>query len=216
VDSLNASAREFDAENAFYASCKPHRLGKLLAHYELFKRTLEVPGAIVECGVFKGSSFFRWAMLRSLFCDPWAKELIGFDTFQTYVAGGISRDDGLRGNVVKAAGEKCITVGELRTLLAAKHCERNVKLMAGMVEETVPEYCRANPELKISLFNLDLDFLSGSRTALEHLWPRVSRGGILVIDDYGTFEGATRAVDELGLKPSKFPYSYSPCYVVKA
>lgn len=73
--------RSFDYENGFYLSCDSSRIAKFLAHYELFKMVQEVPGAIVECGVFKGVSLTRFAMLRELFGPGYARTLVGFDIF---------------------------------------------------------------------------------------------------------------------------------------
>ncbi len=55
--------KAFEYENNFYLSCDNTRLSKILAHYELFKMARELPGAIVECGVFKGTSLVRFAGL---------------------------------------------------------------------------------------------------------------------------------------------------------
>lgn len=207
----------FRAENDFYLSCGPERIGKLLAQYQLFQRVLEVPGEIVECGVFKGASFARWAMFRELFCIPQARRLIGFDTFNTYFPADTERDELLRSNVVKGAGEQGVSVEALRAALQSKGCGRNVELVAGDIRETVPKYVAEHPELRLSLLNVDVDFAAATETIMEHLYPRLSKGGILILDDYATFEGETRVIDSLGVGPvRKFPYAYSPCYVEKA
>jgi len=74
-------SKAFEYENNFYLSCDNTRLSKILAHYELFKATMDLPGEIVECGVFKGASFVRFAGFRDLFCNPFNHKLIGFDIF---------------------------------------------------------------------------------------------------------------------------------------
>lgn len=209
----------FQYENAFYLSAQPHRLGKMIAQYELFKRTLEVPGAIVEAGVFKSASFCRWAMFRALFCDPSAKKLIGFDTFQMYEPPYVhfDRDHELAGAVIANAGNDCISTDQLLGVLKEKGCERNVELWAGYVEDTVPAYLESHPELVISLLNVDLDFYSGTKVVIEKLWPRVAVGGIMVLDDYVSFQGANQAIGELlpGAEIKHFPYAYSPSFLEK-
>ena len=58
------------------------RIRKLLVRYELFKKTLNIPGDIVECGVFKGSGFMYWLkLLKNLFSQLWG---LGFDTFSSF------------------------------------------------------------------------------------------------------------------------------------
>ncbi len=58
--------KDFLWENSFYLSCDITRISKSLAQYELFKLVQDVPGAIVECGVFKGASLVRFAAFREL------------------------------------------------------------------------------------------------------------------------------------------------------
>jgi len=67
-----------------------------------------------------------------------------------------------------------------------------IHYVKGMVEDTVPEQA---PE-KIALLRLDTDWYESTRHELEHLFPRLSSGGILIIDDYGHWAGAKEATDE--------------------
>jgi O-methyltransferase len=60
------------------------------------------------------------------------------------------------------------------------------------VEETIPE----NAPESIALLRLDTDWYESTRHELEHLFPRLSPGGVLIIDDYGHWQGCKRAVDE--------------------
>jgi O-methyltransferase len=62
----------------------------------------------------------------------------------------------------------------------------------GMVEETLPD--KAPPE--IAILRLDTDWYASTKHELENLWPRLSIGGVLIIDDYGHFSGAQLATDE--------------------
>lgn len=66
------------------------------------------------------------------------------------------------------------------------------RLIVGQVEDTIP----AQMPDKIALLRLDTDFHRSTAHELEHLYPRLERGGILIIDDYGHWEGARQAVDE--------------------
>jgi len=67
-----------------------------------------------------------------------------------------------------------------------------VHLHRGLVEETIPRFA---PD-RISILRLDTDWYESTKHDLVHLWPRLSPGGILIIDDYGHFAGARDAVDE--------------------
>jgi Macrocin-O-methyltransferase (TylF) len=211
--------RAFDYENAFYLSCDSTRMSKVLAHYELFKMTWDVPGAIVECGVFKGASLIRFAMFRELFGNTFSKKIVGFDTFGRFPDTEYEPDKKRRGEFVTAAGEDSISVEQLQLVLDRKHCGRHVELVAGDVRTTVPQYVRDYPELRISLLNLDTDVYEPAVTILEHLWPRLVKGGILIVDDYSTFPGETRAVDDYFQDRRavirKFPFCMTPCYILK-
>ena len=73
--------KKFDYENGFYLTSNPSRLGKVLTHYELYKMIINLPGDIVEFGVFKGSSLIKWATFRELFENTDSRKVIGFDIF---------------------------------------------------------------------------------------------------------------------------------------
>jgi hypothetical protein len=211
--------RAFEHENAFYLSCDETRVSKILAQYELYKMVLDVPGAIVECGVFKGASLARFAMMRSLFGNPFSKRIVAFDTFGPFPETGFEQDKPKRERFVHEAGEQSISVEQMRAVLAHKRCERFVELVEGDICKTVPAYLAANPQLKISLLNLDTDIYEPAVTILEHLYPRIERGGVLILDDYGVFPGETKAADDYfrGQRVAirKFPFCMTPCYLVK-
>lgn len=212
-------SRPFDYENGFYLSCDVTRMSKVLAQYELFKATLDVPGAIVECGVFKGASLVRFAMCRDLFSQAYSKKIVGFDTFGRFPDTAFAADQQLRDRFVADAGSESIGTEQLMDVLRRKHCDRFVELQAGDIRQTVPAYVAEHPELKISILNLDTDVYEPAVTILEHLYPRIEPGGVLILDDYGVFPGETQAVDEYfsGRRPRirKFPFCMTPCYVVK-
>ena len=67
-----------------------------------------------------------------------------------------------------------------------------VHLIAGRVEETLP----AKAPDRLALLRLDTDFYASTSHELAHLYPRLSAGGVLILDDYGAWQGARQAVDE--------------------
>ena len=77
-------------------------------------------------------------------------------------------------------------------LLATGYPAERVRFVVGKVEDTLP---REAPE-RIAILRLDTDWYASTRHELEHLYPRLAGGGVLIIDDYGHWEGARRAVDE--------------------
>lgn len=212
-------SKSFEYENNFYLSCDSSRMSKVLAHYELFKAVQGLPGAVVECGLFKGLSFIRFAHLRELFNNPYAYKLIGFDTFAGFPKTDFKDDEKHRDVFIKTAGEQSIGEDQLWEVLRHKGLDKNVELIKGDIVETVPQYVKDNPHLKISLLNLDTDIYEPAKIVLENLWDRIVKGGILISDDYNVFPGETKVMDDFfkdkNVTIKKFPFAMTPCYVIK-
>lgn len=211
--------KTFEYENNFYLSCDNTRISKFLAHYELFKMIKHLPGDIVECGVFKGASFARFASFRDLFGNPFSHKLIGFDIFGLYPETQFTEDARYREEFIQEAGEQSISKEQLFEVLKNKGVEKNIELVEGNIITSVPDYLEKNPHLKISLLNLDTDIYEPAVVILEHLWPRIVSGGVLILDDYAIFPGETKAVDDYfndkNVKILKFHFAMSPCYIIK-
>ena len=211
--------KAFEYENNFYLSCDITRISKILSHYEIYKMIKEVPGEIIECGVFKGASYLRFAMFREIFGNPFSKKIIGFDTFSKFPETTFQDDTKARNKFISSAGSDSISKDQLLKILDNKGLNKHVDLIEGDITETVPSYVKANPELKISLLNLDTDIYEPAVTILEHLYPKITKGGILMLDDYGTHPGETKAVDEYfknkTVEIKKFSFAMTPCYIIK-
>ncbi|MCY7361470.1 MAG: TylF/MycF family methyltransferase, partial [Ignavibacteria bacterium] len=115
--------------------------------------------------------------------------------------------------------DQSISTEQLLEVLKNKNCEHDIELIAGDITETIPEYVKKNPDLKISFLNLDTDIYEPSVTILENLYPKIETGGVLILDDYGVFPGETKAADDyfkdMNIKIKKFPFSATPCYFIK-
>jgi len=211
--------KSFEYENNFYLSCDISRITKFIAHYELYKMIIGLSGTVVECGVFKGVSLVRFAMFREIFENYTARKIIGFDTFASFPDTAYTPDKAVRNKFLSEAGKDSISVAQLQQVLTQKRMEQGVDLVAGDITETVPAYVEKHPELKISLLNLDTDIYEPAVVILEHLFPKIVKGGILIIDDYGVFPGETDAVDSYfsrrDIKIQKFPFSKTPSFVIK-
>ena len=212
-------SKAYEYENDFYLSCDKQRIGKLIAHYELYKMSHDIEGEIVECGVFKGASLVRFAMFRKLFQSKYEKKIIGFDSFAEFPQTEFEADKKLRDHIVKEAGEQSISTLQLMEVLKNKSCDESVDLIAGDITITLPQYVEMNPGLKISLLNLDTDIYEPSVTILENLYPKLEKGGILILDDYNVFPGETKAVDDYfkgkNVSIKNFPFSNTPYYLIK-
>lgn len=78
----------FDYENGFILTSEPYRLGKILAHYEIYKKIVNLPGDVFELGVFKGNSLIQFATFRHLLENDKSRKIVGFDIFGYFPATG--------------------------------------------------------------------------------------------------------------------------------
>jgi len=207
----------WDAENVFYLKAPTSRFAKLLAHYELCRRIQSLPGAIVECGVYKGASLCRFAAFRTLLENDDSRRIYGFDTFGTFPTEGLSsRADLTFIENFEAAGGGGISLEDLQQALSDKGYD-NIELIKGDVKETVPALLERTAHLRVALLHLDLDVYEPTRACLDHFLPHMTPGGLIVFDDYNAVEGATRAADELckssALAIQKLPFYNVPSFV---
>jgi Macrocin-O-methyltransferase (TylF) len=212
-------ARAWDYENGFYLTSPVTRLAKALAHFELYKSIVRLPGHIVECGVYKGASLIRFATFREILESPYSRKLVGFDAFGKFPIHAVpdSHDHRFIERFERDGGHG-IPADELRRVLDHKRVT-HYELIEGDIVETVPTYVAQHPELKIALLHVDVDVYHPTVAILRHLWDRIVPGGLLVMDDYGTEAGETQAVDEFFAERSavieKLPISHIPSFIRK-
>ncbi len=171
-----------------------------------------VPGALVECGVFQGGSVLAMAdMLRHLGVDD--RELYLYDTFECrYMEPSAHDSEHARKQfAAQTRGERVVSrsVAELtslprvrETVHSSGYPRERFHFVEGKVEDTIPARC---PE-HIALLRLDTDYYESTKHELVHLFPRLAPGGILIIDDYGcpTWPGSRQATDEF-LRENRLP-----------
>jgi O-methyltransferase len=153
-----------------------------------------IPGDFVECGVWKGGSIMTMA-LTLLELGRADRRLFLFDTFNGMTTPGAEDVDYLGQNAREILDSvRCeASQEEVETAISTTGYDRsNIHFVKGPVEETIPEQA---PEL-VALLRLDTDWYESTRHELEHLFPRLAQGGVILIDDYGHWQGARRAVDE--------------------
>jgi O-methyltransferase len=159
-----------------------------------------VPGDFVECGVWRGGSSMAVA-LTLLRLGVNNRRLWLYDTFGAMrPAGEHDRDyagrpmaAGALDEVNNSAHTAGLTLSEVRSAMTTTgYPPEQVTYVEGLVEETIP---RSAPE-RIAPLRLDTDWYESTRHELVELYPRLERGGVLIVDDYGHFAGARRAVDE--------------------
>jgi hypothetical protein len=209
--------KQWDYENGFYLTSHVKRMAKMLAHFELYKSILDLPGHVVECGVFKGASLIRFATFREILESPYSREIIGFDAFGKFPHQQDPLDKTFINNFEQSAGDG-ISIDELNKVFQHK-LFNNIQLIPGDIIDTVPSYVNEHPELKISLLHLDVDVYQPSVVILNSLYDKVVKGGLIVFDDYGTVSGETSAIDEFftgkDVTINKLSISHIPAYVRK-
>jgi hypothetical protein len=159
-----------------------------------------IAGDIVECGVWRGGSMMAVAL--SLLELGQRRTLHLFDTFAGMPPPGeLDRDiDGTAAAGLLAAEDRrtgdtwaLSPLEDVRAnLRSTGYPEERLRFVPGRVEETIPRHA---PDA-IAILRLDTDWYESTRHELEQLFPRLAVGGVLIIDDYGHWQGARRAVDE--------------------
>jgi hypothetical protein len=166
----------------------------------------DLPGDFAECGVWRGGSVL--AMVLTLQELGAVRDVHLFDTFEGMTEPTEhDRSDhdppavetwaqAQRDRVRPWAGyfgDDVFGEGSVRrTLLATGYPAERLHVVKGPVEATLPEHAPAG----LALLRLDTDWYESTRHELVHLYPRLVTGGVLIIDDYGHWQGARRAVDE--------------------
>ena len=181
----------------------PQRLAALCDAVEYVARR-PIEGDIVECGVWRGGSMMAAALTLQRLGET-DRGLHLFDTFagmpepseadepSPYDAYSPQKRWRRQSRGSNASTWAAVPVERVEeAMMSTGYPADRVHCVPGMVEDTLPE--RA-PE-KIALLRLDTDWYESTKHELEQLYPRLVEGGILIIDDYGHYEGARRAVDE--------------------
>jgi hypothetical protein len=160
-----------------------------------------IEGDMVECGTWKGGSIM--AMMKKLLQQSVTDRRIWvFDTFD-----GMPAPKEIDETYRRESAKRILDTSSKETsfvwayspieearknILSVGYPARNISFVKGKVEDTIP----VTSIEKIALLRLDTDWYSSTKVELEYLFPRLVEGGILIIDDYGHWQGCKKAVDE--------------------
>ena len=183
----------FDHENNYYLTCDGMRMGKVISQYKLFEKTLKIEGDIVECGVFKGISLIRFLTYRDILFHKIKKYVYGFDIFGKFPSQLSVKDNLFAKSHDRKAGYGKPVKDLNRALKAKKFI--NYKLIKGEVSKTIPLFLKKNKNFKISFLHIDLDVYEPTSFVLNAFYKHVSVDGIILLDDYLSIDGATRAIN---------------------
>ena len=209
---------KWDLENGFYLTCKNNRISNFISHLELYKMILNLPGDVLEFGVYKGSSFIQFLSFREYYENFESRSIVGFDAYGKFPDALSLKSDKSFVKRFEESGGGGISESDLDIFLKKKNFT-NYSLICGNILKTLPDYLKNNPEKRFSLIHIDVDVYEPTKCILEETWDKTVNGGIIILDDYGIVEGETKGVDEFvhnkNIRIQKLPYKYKPSFIIK-
>jgi len=201
----------FDLEPEFlelYELCREQTMTSIERMYALHTATRyivenDIAGDFVECGVWRGGSVMlvahtllhlgvsdRTVWLFDTFAGMTApsaediQEMSGRSAHEILAEHRKSEDDPFWGVAPRNVVEE--------NLRRTGYPDANIRFIEGDVLDTIP----ANAPNDVALLRLDTDWYASTRHELEHLYPRVTQRGVVIVDDYGYWRGSRKATDE--------------------
>jgi O-methyltransferase len=200
-----------------YYKTKPYTmtsLDRMFAAYNAaeYIEKNNIEGDIVECGVWRGGSAMIMAM-KLMQMKSTSRNIFLYDTYEGMTdptdkdvdhSGKHSSERLKKEDKKKGANIWCYaTLDEVKqNMKGTGYPEEKIKYIKGKVEDTIPVLV---PN-KIALLRLDTDWYESTKHELIHLFPLLSKYGILIIDDYGHWRGSRQAVDEYFKELGIFPF----------
>ena len=196
-----------------YKICSPYTITSIDRMRKLYESVIylnlhNITGAYVECGVFKGGSVMNMAMTQLKFDKK--VHIYLYDTFE-----GMTPEGDHDVNYLGESASKILRNPRKKCICSLEEVKKNVSL-TGYPEEYL-HYCKGDvavtlkqdiPE-NVSLLRLDTDWFESTKIELEALYPKLVKGGVLILDDYGYWRGARKATDDyfasIGIDPKFEP-----------
>jgi len=170
--------------------------------FALLKKVQTIPGSIAECGVYQGSTLLSMGLHLNQIRSP--KKVFAFDSFAGFDA-SVDVDVALGG-----AEDPHKKVGGFNDTSYERLCKRIATLDLGSRIRVLPGFFRKTlarcDEAQFSLVHLDCDIYESYKECLWHFYPRLAKGGVILLDEYNDppWPGCNKAVDEfLAGKPEK-------------
>lgn len=207
---LSNSPVHLPKEDAAFADiwsrCQPYTMTSFARGLAIFRAVRHVvenrtEGDFIECGVWRGGSCMI-AMHSFLHFGQSDRRFVLFDTFEGMTEpanvdvdiGGTSAGELMEAQGKRPDGVWCIALFEevIANILTTGYPINNVKLVKGDIRQTALGFA---PE-RIAILHLDTDFYDSTKVELECFYAHLQMGGVLIVDDYGHWRGARKAVDE--------------------
>lgn len=199
------SPKEYEEFSDIYTICKPYTMTSIERMYALYKSVEyiaknKIPGDFIECGVWRGGSSMLIALTLSKFSAN-DRKIYLFDTFEG-MSTPSEKDVDFKGQkadlLLKKAQEKtgiwCYADLEdvQNNMAKTNYPSDKLAFIKGKVEDTLSDF----QHQEIALLRLDTDWYASTLIELRRLYPMLVSKGVLIIDDYGHWAGARKAVDE--------------------
>jgi hypothetical protein len=216
----------FDSFNSFILSEDRRVFSKLISRALLYNEVKDIPGDIVECGVFKGTGLYTFLKLKGLYNPNSSKKVVGFDFFDTnQLISSISNKTDKEAMDVLFKERNFTHETSFKDYLSTKLIQdgflnTDFELVDGDLSITSKEYSENNPGFKISLMYMDVDLEEPTYNALNNLWDNITKGGIVVFDEYGynkwsESKGVDRFIEEKNIEIKSLNYMCPTAYIKK-
>jgi len=188
-----------------------HQRMYLLSQAVLNAKNKRLEGDFVECGIWKGGNILLYKLLNDFY--DLKKTIFAYDTFDGMTTPD-KNDIDFQGNLAyneiianKKINDKnnihCFSsISSVQKNILKYSNLKNIKFIIGPVEKTL--LSKENLPKKISILRLDTDWYASTKIELEILYPKLVNGGVLIIDDYGHWQGCRKATDEFFFNKKKW------------
>jgi hypothetical protein len=216
----------FDNFNGFILNKDRRIFNKLISRALIYNEVKDIPGDIVECGVFKGTGLYTFLKLKNIFNPTTSKKVIGFDFFNTEELISSITDINDKETMSILFKDRNFTHTEsfketlYNNILNDGFDRSEFELIEGDISITTKQFSADNPGFKISLLYIDLDLEVPTYNTLVNLWNNVTKGGIIVFDEYGYHKwseskGVDRFINEYNLDIKSLNYLCPTAYIKK-
>lgn len=208
---FNTAHRETIQTVREFTMTSPERIFSLIEAVKYLEKN-NIQGDIVECGVWRGGSVMT--IIKTLLeYNNISRNIYLYDTFEG-MSEPTENDVAVFGESAKELLENdenkernliwCYAgIDDVKNNVSQfKYPSDKIHFVKGKIEDTIPETLPG----KIALLRLDTDWYESTKHELEYLYPLLVNNGVLIIDDYGHWEGAKKAVDEYFAKLPVNPY----------
>jgi hypothetical protein len=176
----------YDSYNKLIFSADTRVINKMVKRVELYQQVKELPGDIVEVGVFKGAGLGLFLNLKGMYEPHSLTKVIGFDYFnRNEVLGSLDgMNKEMMTHVLNRGGDDEISLEGINKNLSNFNPDDYI-LVKGDAVVNCEQFYRINPGARIKLLYMDIDVGEPTYNILKSLWNRVVEGGIIIFDEYG-------------------------------